>query len=197
MSGKDWEVKKFILPFSTLSANRKEPFTHDLEVAAVFSLAELDRAKGGGFFSKRPEEKMVFITEVGYPLWVFPWSETALIFDGLNRSKYTLPYAVVPDAKDFIENLKRGSKKQETHVAFLSDHINYFQTQVTENKVEINGLITDPEFLSEFDCYRQEATAIEVQPTNSGLISPTIDKSSISSILQQLMRLHSSFKKDV
>ena len=197
MSGRDWEVKKFVLPFSTLSANRKEPFTHDLEVAAVFSLAELDRAKGGGFFSKRPEEKVVFITKVGYPLWVFPWSETALIFDGLNRSKYTLPYAVVPDAKDFIENLKRGSKKHETHMAFLSDHINYFQTQVTENKVEINGLITDPEFLSEFDSYRHEATAIEVQPTNSGLISPTIDKSTISSILQQLMHLHSSFKKDV
>ncbi len=197
MSGKDWEVKKFILPFSTLSANRKEPFTHDLEAAAVFSLAELDRVKGGGFFSKRPEEKILFITKVGYPLWVFPWSETALIFDGLNRSKYTLPYAVVPDAKDFIENLKRGSKKHETHMAFLSDHINYFQTQVTENKVEINGLITDPEFLNEFDSYRHEATAMEVQPTNSGLISPTIDKSTISSILQQLMLLHSSFKKDV
>jgi hypothetical protein len=50
MSGADWEVKQFILPFSVLSENRKEPFTSDLEVAAVFSLAEIDRAKGGGFF---------------------------------------------------------------------------------------------------------------------------------------------------
>ena len=197
MSGSDWEVKQFSLPFSVLSENRKEPFTPDLEVAAVFSLAELERAKGGGFFSKRPEEKMVFIAKVGYPVWVFPWSETALIFDGLNRSKYTLSYAVVPDSKDFIENLKRGSKTHETHMAFLSDHLNYFQTQVTENKVEINGLITDAEFLSEFDSYRHEATAMETRPSNSVFISPTIDKSTISSILQELMRLHSSFKKDV
>ncbi len=197
MSGRDWEVKQFILPFSALSENRKEPFTPDLEVAAVFLLAELDRTKGGGFFSKRPEEKMVFITKVGYPVWVFPWSETALIFDGLNRSKYTLSYAVVPDSRDFIENLKRGSKTHETYMAFLSDHINYFQTQVTENKLEISGLITDPEFLSDFSSYRHEATILQVRPANSGFISPIIDKSTIASILQELMRVHSSFKKDV
>jgi uncharacterized protein YukE len=197
MSGADWEVKQFILPFSVLSENRKEPFTSDLEVAAVFSLAEIDRAKGGGFFSKRPEEKMVFIAKIGYPLWLFPWSETALIFDGLNRSKYTLPYAVVPDAKAFMENLKRSSKTRETHQAFLADHINYFQTPVTEKSVPINGLVREPEFLSEFDSYRREATAIEVQPTNVALLSPTIEKSTIASALQELERLSSSFKKDV
>jgi len=197
MSRTDWEVKQFVLPFSVLSENRKEPFTPDLEVATVFSMAELDRAKGGGFFSKRPEEKMVFIAKVGYPLWLFPWSETALIFDGLNRSKYTLPYAVVPDAKAFMENLKRSSKTRETYQAFLADHINYFQTPVTEKSVQINGLIREPEFLSEFDSYRGEATAMEVQPANIALLSPTIDKSSIVSVLQELEHLNSSFKKDV
>ena len=197
MSGIGSDVKQFLLPFSVLSENRKEPFTPDLEIAAVFSLAELDRGKGGGFFSKRPEEKMAFIAKICYPLWLFPWSKTALIFDGLNRSKYTLPYAVVPDAKDFIENLKSSSKTRETHFAFLSDHMNYFQTPVTEKAVIINGLITEPEFLSAFDSYRSEAMAIEVQPLKVALLSPTIDKSSISSILQELMRLHSSFKRDV
>jgi hypothetical protein len=197
MSRNDWEVKQFILPFSVLSENRKEPFTSDLEVAAVFSLAELDRAKGGGFLSRGPEEKLVFIAKIGYPLWLFPWSETALIFDGLNRSKYTLPYAVVPDAKAFIENLKRSSKTRETYLAFLSDHINYFQAPVTEKAVAINGLISDPAFLGEFDSYRGEAMAIEGQPTNVELLSPIIDKSTISSLLQELERLHSSFKKDV
>ena len=197
MSRVDWEVKQVILPFSVLSENRKEPFTSDLEAAAVFSLAEMGRAKGGGFFSKRPEEKMVFIAKIGYPLWLFPWSETALIFDGMNRSKYTLPYAVVPDAKAFMENLKRGSKTRETHQAFLADHINYFQTPVTEKSIQINGLIREPEFLGEFDSYRGEATAVEVQPTNVALLSPAIDKSAIASAMQELERLSSSFKKDV
>ena len=77
MSGTDWEIKQFLLPFATLSENRKEPFTADLEAATIFSMAELDRAKGGGFLSKRPEEKLLFIAKIGYPLWLFPWSETA------------------------------------------------------------------------------------------------------------------------
>jgi hypothetical protein len=197
MSGIGSAFKEFILPFSVLSENRKEPFTADLEAAAVFSMAEEDRAKGGGFLSKRPEEKIVFIAKIGYPLWLFPWLETTLIFDGFNRSKYTLPYAVIPDVKAFMENLKRGSKTRETHLAFLSDHINYFQAPVTEKGVLINGLISDPEFLGEFDSYRREATAIEDQHSNVALLSPTIEESTISSTLDELKTLNLSFKEDV
>jgi hypothetical protein len=192
-------IKQFILPFSVLSENRKEPFTFDLEVATVFSLAEEGRAKGGGFLSKRPEEKIVFIAKIGYPLWLFPWLETTLIFDGLNRSKYTLPYAVIPDVKAFMENLKSGSKTRETHLAFLSDHINYFQTPVTEKGVLINGLISDAEFLGEFDSYRHETIeiAIDEQPSNVALLSPIIEESTISSTLEELKTLHLSFKEDI
>ena len=99
-------TKQFILPFSVLSDNRKDSFTPDLEAAALFSLAELDRTKGGGLIVKQPEEKIEFIAKVGYPIWLFPWAETVLILDGLNRSNYTLPYAAVPDVKAFMENLK-------------------------------------------------------------------------------------------
>ena len=44
----------------------------------------------------------------------------------MNKSNYTLSYAVFPDTKAFMENLERGSKMRETHSAFLSDHLNYF-----------------------------------------------------------------------
>jgi len=197
MSGIGSAFKQFLLPFSVLSENRKEPFTIDLEAATVFSLAELDRAKGGGLISRRPEEKTVFIAKVGYPLWLFPWSETTLIFDGLNRASHTLQYGVIPDVHAFIENLKRSAKTLETHVAFISDHINYFQAPVAEKSVVINGLIREPEFLSEFESYRHEAVAVEDEPANVGLLSPTIEESMISPILKELESLHFSFKKDL
>ncbi len=82
MSGTGSALKEFILPFTALSENRKEPFTAELETAAVFALAEEERAKGGGLISSRPEEKIVFIAKIGYPLWLFPWQEITLIFDG-------------------------------------------------------------------------------------------------------------------
>jgi len=195
MSGTGSAFKEFILPFSVLSENRKAPFTADLEVAAVFSLAERDRAKGGGLISRRPEEKIVFIAKIGYPLWLFPWLETTLIFDGFNRSNFTLPYAVIPDVKAFMDNLKRCSKTRETHLAFLSDHINYFQAPVTEKSVLINGLIRDPEFLSEFDSYQGQAVAIEDQSSSVALLSSTVEELTIASELQELETLYSSFKK--
>jgi hypothetical protein len=197
MSGIGSAFTQFLLPFSALSENRKDPFTANAEAATVFTLAELERAKGGGILSRRPEEKMVFIAKIGYPLWLFPWSETILIFDGLNRANYTLRYAVTPDVNPFMENLKRSSKTRETHLAFISDHINYFQAPVTEKAVLVNGLISDPEFLSEFDVYRREATATEDEPANVGLLSPIIEESTIAAILRELENLHSSFKKDV
>jgi hypothetical protein len=197
MSGIGSAFKEFILPFSVLSENRMEPFSADLEAAAVFSLVELDRTKGGGFISKRPDEKIEFITKIGYPLWLFPWLETTLIFDGFNRSNFAIRYAEIPDVKAFMENLKRSSKTRETHLAFLSDHTNYFQAPVTENSVLINGLISDPEFLSEFDSYHNEAMAIEDQSSEIGLLSSTIDELTITSELQELKKLHSLLKKDV
>jgi hypothetical protein len=54
--------EKNLLPFATLAQASEEPFTKDAERAAVYCLAELDRDKGGGFFKKRPPEKLVFIT---------------------------------------------------------------------------------------------------------------------------------------
>src|SRR4030067_3598088 len=147
-------TKQFILPFSVLSENRKEPFTPDLEAAALFSLAEMDRAKGGGLIVKQTEEKIEFITKVGYPLWLFPWAENVLIFDGLNRSDYTLPYAAIPEVKAFTENLKRGSKTRETHLAFLNDSLNYFQASAIEKGLLVHALIKSPEFLSEFHAHR-------------------------------------------
>jgi hypothetical protein len=197
MSGIGSAFIQFLLPFSVLSENRNDPFPAKAEAATVFSLAELERDKGGGILSKHPEEKIMFIAKIGYPLWLFPWSETILIFDGLNRSNYTLRYAVTPNLIPFMENLKRSSKTRETHLAFLSDHLNYFQAPVTEKAVLVNGLISDPQFLGEFEVYRQEATVTEDEPANIGLLSPLIEESTITGILRELENLHSSFRKDV
>ncbi len=190
------ETKEFILPFSVLSENRKEPFNTDLEVAAVFALAELDRTKGGGLILKQPEEKMVFTAKIGYPLWLFPMGEKALIFDGLNRASFTLPYGVIQDVKGFLDNLKRAGKSIETYSTFLDDHLNYFQAPATEKGVLIKGLITNPEFLTEFESYQREAVEIVNQPTDVALLNAVLDESTMSAAVHDLARLYGSFKEE-
>jgi hypothetical protein len=196
MPGVTLETKEFTLPFSALSENRKEPFHSDVEIAAVFALAELDRAKGGGLILKQPEEKMVFLAKIGYPLWLFPMGEKALIFDGLNRASFTLPYGVIQDVNGFLDNLKRASKNLETHSAFLDDHLNYFQAAPTEKGVLIKGLITNPEFLTEFESYQREAVEIINQPADVALLNPVLDESTMAAAVHDLDRLYGSFKEE-
>jgi hypothetical protein len=114
------EVKRFILPFST--EKNRDPFGSEVEAAAVFALAEFERNKGGGLILKQPEEKLIFIAKIGYPLWLFPKNDATFIFDGLNDSSYSVSYADMPSAKAFIESLDADSKPRENYMAFLSNH---------------------------------------------------------------------------
>ena len=77
--------KRFILPFSP--QKNREFFGSEMEFASVYAVAELDRAKGGGIIIKKTKEKLSFIAQIGYPLWLFPNSDIALIFDGVNPAE--------------------------------------------------------------------------------------------------------------
>ena len=66
-------VTKLILPFAVPAEDRVSAFTKDMEMAAVFYLAESDRQKGERRILKKPAEKLVFVAEACYPVWLFPW----------------------------------------------------------------------------------------------------------------------------
>ena len=95
-----------------------------------------------------------------------------------------------------MENVERSSKTLEAYTAFLSDNVNYFQTPTTEKEIMINGLITDPNFLSEFALYLSEAKQVETSSPDLAMLSPTIDESTISSITLELENLKSGFEED-
>lgn len=185
------------LPFWTLSENRVDPFTSDLEAAAVFALAEFDRAKGGGLIIKQPEERIAFIAKLGYPLWLFSWSEIALVFDGLNQAKYALSFVAVPDVNAFVENLGRGARTRETHLAFLNDNINYFQASASEKELLLHGLIREPQFLTDFDSYRREAVKDIEDTSRTALLPPTLDESLIRHGIHELDALQFSLQTSV
>src|SRR5512136_2611636 len=190
------ETRDFVLPFSVPSANRKEPFPLDLEVATVFALSELNRTKGGGYIMKQSEEKMAFLAKIGYPLWYFPSGERALIFDGLNKGSYNLQYVSIPDVKTFLDELKRSSKNIETYEAFLSNYLRYFEAPTNPKDLLVRGLIGNPEFLNEFQSFRREASEMIEQPENMVLLNSVLDEPAMRSGVIDLERLQSSFKEE-
>jgi hypothetical protein len=188
------KVKKFILPYST-SHNGKESGTSDLELAAIYAVAETDRRKGG--ILRHTKEEIEFIAKIGYPLWSFPFSKSVFLFDGLNVSEYALPYADIGNVNMFIDGLKSSSKNCESFTAFLAEKANCFVEQNAKNSFELKGLIADPGFLQEFSLYREEASISQDEFSMIGLLAPRINESALLSITAEIAGLASTFKKDV
>ena len=182
------------MPFSP--GKSRERFSFDVEAAAVYALSELERAKGGGLIVKQPEEKLLFITKIGYPLWLFPNNETAYIFDGLNDSRLSVHYFEVPPAKPFIESLEKNSKTHEDYMTFLSDHDNYFQQPKKEKEFVLRGLIAGVDFKKEFSVYRKEAVEATGQPAKFASLAPTLEEATISSMLTEMGKLQSFLRED-
>ena len=186
---------KQILPFSVLAENRTRPFTFEMELATIFALAELGREKGNSLLSKREVENIAFISKIGYPLWLIPIFDNPLLFDGLNRFKHTVCYAKIPNVKLFIDNLKRSSSTYETHLAFLSENVSYFEKPIEEKEKIINSLISDSDFLKEFDSSYSDGEVIEDE-NYIGLLPQIIENAEISLKLEELDAVYKYAKEN-
>ncbi|MEM2385907.1 MAG: hypothetical protein QXO67_02885 [Candidatus Bathyarchaeia archaeon] len=189
-------IERLKLPFTISAENRKEPFTENMEKAAMYCLAELERAKGGGLILKKPEEKTIFLAEFHYPFWVAPWNGLNLVFDGLKQSSHKIAYKVVPNAREFFENASRSSKSMETYMAFLSDHVNFFQAPSEEKTLALDALVADPAFLGEFARCLAEAKPLETQEAVGAFITPHVDELTVLSAAEELERLKLEFEAE-
>jgi hypothetical protein len=188
-------IKRFMLPFSTEKS--REPFSSEVEAAAVFAFAEFERNKGGGLILKQPEENLVILSKIGFPLWLLPKNDATIVFDGLENFCYSISYTKMPSAQGFLESLDANSKQKENYVAFLSDNDRYFQRSLKENKINLRGLIADPEFKSQLSVYRKQAQEVTDQTVaNLALLTPLLEEATINSTLNELEKLQSSLRED-
>jgi hypothetical protein len=182
--------KRFILPFSNPRSGSAE-----VEAAAVFASAEFERSRGGGLIVRQPEEKLVCLSKVGYPLWLIPKNDLIYMFDGLNDSNQPINFLEAPSAKVFLESLDANSKPRENYSAFLLDHANYFQKSTKQKQFQIKSLIVNPEFKSEFLVYRKEA-AESIAQTNMAYLSPIIEENALASMLSDFEKIQGAQKED-
>ena len=190
-------VTKLILPFAVSAEDRVKVFTKDMEMAAIFYLAESDRGKGAGRILKKPAEKLVFIAEVCYPIWLVPWRRITLLFDGLGVTAHTLSYDILPDIKAFDNDIQGSEKTREAYSVALSQNASYFQNFAGKEEKTIEGLITNPEFIQDFVAYLSEVEKIEKPITTKAILSPTIDESELLDSIGELSDLRARLKEDI
>jgi len=184
--------KQLALPFATQSENRKEPFSSEAEAAAIFALAELER-KNGGITGK--QEKIVYITKVGYPFWVIIWENATYVFDGLNRSGKDWTYYEDSQSELMISDFKTHFRIREEYLKFLVSYQNNFEQTLTKKEMACEGLVTDNEALREIDSYRKEATEIYEQKPKPSLLSPVLKETEATAIVNQIEKLKTKFIK--
>jgi len=190
-------IKKLILPFAVAGKDRFKPFTKEMEMAAIFYLAERDRKKGEGRVLKKPEENLAFIAETCYPIWLIPWMGRTLIFDGLEFTNPSISYDVLPDVKAFENDVQASSKSREAYCAALSQNASYFQNFAGKEGKTIEGLITNPNFTQDLIAYLQDAESIRKEATTKAILSPLLDKSEVSTSLDKLSELRDTVEKEI
>ena len=190
-------MKKIGLPFCVAAKERVRPFTKDMEMAGLFYLAERDRKKGEGTVLKKPAEKLFFITEVGYPVWLVPWNGMTLIFDGLEFTERTLNYDMVPDINAFETDLKASSKSYAAYSAALSQNVSYFKDFESQEERTIEGLITNEEFVQDVMGYLNDSDDILKSDSSKAILSPMLDESEVESSVNKLSEIKNDLEQDV
>jgi hypothetical protein len=190
-------IRKLILPFAVAGKERFKPFTKEMEMAAIFYLAERDRKKGEGRVLKKPEEKLAFIAETCYPVWLIPWRGRTLIFDGLEFTNPSISYDVLPDVKAFENDVQASSKSREAYVAALSQNASYFQNFAGKEGKTIEGLITNPNFTQDLIDYLQDAESIRKGATTKAILSPLLDESEVSASIDKLSELRDTVEEEI
>jgi len=191
------QVRKFLLPFAVPSGNRMKAFSKEVEMGAVFCLAELERRKGRGIILKKLAEELLFIAEAYYPIWLISWERKGLLFDGLGIIAHTLSFDRLPDVKTFLNDVEGSAGAREVYSASLSDNINYFQHFIGREERKIDGLIVSPDLMQDFISYLPEAQAVKKPILDKVLLTPSIDESSILSSTQELSNFKVTLREEL
>jgi len=188
---------RLILPFATLAANRLKDFTKEMEMAAILYLAESNRKKGESHILKKPDEKLVFVTEACYPVWLIPYNGATLIFDGLGIASHPLSYDIIPDITIFNKNIQENPKTTEAYTAALAENADYFKSFNGIEEKTIEGLITTPDLMKDFLIYFSQMRENQKPFTTNAFLTPTIDDYEIQANIEQLSNLRRRANKDI
>ncbi|MCL2135158.1 MAG: hypothetical protein FWH37_06350 [Candidatus Bathyarchaeota archaeon] len=180
--------KQFVLPFGIKSENRKEPFSVEAESAAVFALSVIER-KSGGLMGK--QEKIAYVSKVGYPLWFVVRNGFTYVFDGLNLSSYVWTYFGASQLEFKVEDFEGKFRVREEYVKFLVEFEKNFLQARNSKEVVCGGLIVDDGLLGELNRYCREA--VEVYDQSVGLVLPVLKEKDVIKTLDEVEVLQLEF----
>ena len=191
------QKKQFMLPFVTINTNKFTDFTKNMETAAILYLAESNRKKGESQLLKKTDEKLVFVAQTCYPIWLVPYGTATLIFDGLGNCSHLISYSVTPDAEIFNRDIQKNQNTTEAYTATLSRNIDYFTNFHNVEETRIEGLIATPDLKEALRNYLPLMKEIRKSSTPQVILKPRIGSREIQDSIRQLTTLKNKIKTDI
>jgi hypothetical protein len=188
---------KLILPFAVPAKDRAKPVTKNMKIAAIFYLAESNRKKSEGHILKKIDEKLIFIAEARYPIWLVQRGGATLLFDGLGVSSHTFSYDIIPSVQAFNKDIQRNAKTWKNYSTALSRNTNNFKNFIGKEEKTIDGLITSTEFIQDFSLYSSSVEKTEKPVAAKVVLSPIFNKTEISASIKDLANLEKRINKDI
>jgi len=182
--------KQFVLPFAAPLESRKEPFSNEAELAAIFALSELERKNGG---LNSTQERCVYILKIGYPLWFIVSANFTYIFDGLNKISHSWTGYETLQAKFELEVLEVNFRIREKYIEFLVNYQKNVHQTHSSKEFACEGLIANNALAGELNSYRREAT--EVYDQTLGLLLPVLKEKKATETISQIEALQLVFRE--
>jgi hypothetical protein len=181
--------ERLILPYAPLDASRKQPFTAEMELASIVSLAEAKRKKKGGILRGEPE-RILSISKLYYPLWLVPWENDYVTVDGMKVFSFETTYGKPPDYASFIANVEKNKKSYEQFMKLLKQDPKLFEDFASSEKIVIEGVIQDKEFQSAiFGYFKQEIASKESIVNESALLKERLKKEDALARVNEIIEL--------
>ncbi|MCD6504181.1 hypothetical protein J7K52_02255 [Candidatus Bathyarchaeota archaeon] len=191
------KITRYCVPFSIPSSDRRRKFTKDMELAAIFCIAELHRKRGIDFILKRPAEEIDFIVQALYPFLLAPNQNKTLLFDGFGFISYSFKYDLLPSVETFINNLKRSAVNPQSYSATLMQYLDYFDSFTGVDKRTIKGLITDRDFINEFLTLFDKAVRVRKPIVDKIILSPSINEDTVRILTNEISEFRKRLQTDL
>ena len=127
------------IPYLIEESGRENPFTLEMERAAILCLSEAKRKKIG--ILSGGSERLSCLAEVLYPLWAVPWNDGCIIVDGLDITSSDMRLNEAPSVIRFIEDMSRAHSSFATFLKTLKRHSRTFRGFKSSRRVTLKGVV--------------------------------------------------------
>ena len=166
--------KRLIVPYILDDDSRDEPFTKDLELASIISLAEARKGT-------KPLEATI---KVRYPLLIKKFEGGSILIDLLGLHQTKLKRNMVPDIKHFVKKLEAVCEEPKMYLDELKGLSGYFGDYSQHETINIGALV-NPGKEDELKEFIEQMVDL-VPESEPEIFDPLLNKEEINDIVRSI-----------